>query len=599
MQKVLYHPGQEILCEDMDRQADYMAQAQASYCIDFMGGTVAMAGLAVKAQPTPNMTVYVDKGRMYIDGLQGELEILSDAYAIVAAHPSYDRIDRLVAAYHEIEDLPETRNVMVDTVSRQVVPQTLTTRKRGTVSFLVVTGVANTSPGAPVIPEGYYSLAQIRVRASTTSILQSDILDERVIRTLGKHKHLGSEIVGAVASAEKLEIARKINGVAFNGTKDITISAENVTSTATGNIAAVNVQKAIEELELEKLPYDNAVNNIRVIRDAARYNNNKVVTGAIKITIPTGLTSEAMLKMRIEGYVYTTAEGWTLNIESHLNNQGTAWNRVKALLTPNAAINGLRFGHDGTNLCILLGTTTTVWNYPKINIAELMVGYVAVASFPSKLDISLITDETGISFTAGTVKTLATLESPSFTGQALVTSTSGTDTDFRPSSGAEIGQLKLEALNNALRAGVNYTGNSRYAWIQSGHADMASYGHMFGVLDLNPGGGAVRVNGKEIITADQFTQSLAGNGWTKLPNSLIIQWGYIMYLGSSGINGTVGNFPITFPNACRCMVVSDVGYGVNAAAAQAISKTQFKVFGRTTVNANYVDTAVNWVAIGY
>ena len=35
-----------------------------------------------------------------------------------------------------------------------------------------------------------------------------------------------------------------------------------------------------------KLSYDNVGGGIRVIRDAAQYNSNSVVTGTIKITIP-------------------------------------------------------------------------------------------------------------------------------------------------------------------------------------------------------------------------------------------------------------------------------------------------------------------------
>jgi|GEM_PF-5039412 len=193
-------------------------------------------------------------------------------------------------------------------------------------------------------------------------------------------------------------------------TKLIGTKATKATTLAGYGIADAYTKSQVDTSVNTKLSYDNVGDGIRVIRDAAQYNSNSIVTGAIKITIPTGLTSEVMLKMRIEGYVYATADSWTLNIEAHLNNRGTEWNRVKTLLTPNAAVNGVRFGHDGTCLCILLGTTTTVWNYPKINIAELMVGYVAVASFPSKLDISLITDETGITFTDGIIKTLATTD---------------------------------------------------------------------------------------------------------------------------------------------------------------------------------------------
>lgn len=105
-----------------------------------------------------------------------------------------------------------------------------------------------------------------------------------------------------------------------------------------------------------------------------------------------------------------------------------------------------------------------------------------------------------------------------------------------------------------------------------------------------------------IMKALGFAISLSPIGYIKFPSclgGLVIQWGYIQYLGSSGINGTVGNFPIAFPNACLRMVGADAGNGANASAANAISKTQFITFGRSTYDANYVDTTINWVAVGY
>jgi len=54
---------------------------------------------------------------------------------------------------------------------------------------------------------------------------------------------------------------------------------------------------------------------------------------------------------------------------------------------------------------------------------------------------------------------------------------------------------------------------------------------------------------KRIVTADQFTQSLARNGWTKLPNGLIMQWGRSSYLSQA-------NYKITFPTAFPNVVLS-------------------------------------------
>lgn len=50
-------------------------------------------------------------------------------------------------------------------------------------------------------------------------------------------------------------------------------------------------------------------------------------------------------------------------------------------------------------------------------------------------------------------------------------------------------------------------------------------------------------NGAAMFTTMGATQSLGANGYTKLPNGLILQWGSIS-------RATWTNFPITFPNSC-------------------------------------------------
>jgi len=49
------------------------------------------------------------------------------------------------------------------------------------------------------------------------------------------------------------------------------------------------------------------------------------------------------------------------------------------------------------------------------------------------------------------------------------------------------------------------------------------------------------------LNINSFTQSLASNGWTKLPNGLLLQWG----ICNRSVGGTYNAFPITFPVACK------------------------------------------------
>lgn len=85
-----------------------------------------------------------------------------------------------------------------------------------------------------------------------------------------------------------------------------------------------------------------------------------------------------------------------------------------------------------------------------------------------------------------------------------------------------------------------------------------------------------------VASSGSFTQSFAANGWTKLPNGLIIQWGYSQAKTSI-------LFPISFPNNCLAVVE---GYAVASyAAITAISKTGF-TFSNGALNLYYL-------AIGY
>lgn len=90
-----------------------------------------------------------------------------------------------------------------------------------------------------------------------------------------------------------------------------------------------------------------------------------------------------------------------------------------------------------------------------------------------------------------------------------------------------------------------------------------------------------------------FTISKTENGYTKLPNGLIIQWG-VVGPGSSGV--VTINYPVAFPNAAFLgvaqMINDSFTIDSNSAAWYPISNTQCKI-----VIDNSLPTA--WIAIGY
>ena len=83
--------------------------------------------------------------------------------------------------------------------------------------------------------------------------------------------------------------------------------------------------------------------------------------------------------------------------------------------------------------------------------------------------------------------------------------------------------------------------------------------------------------------------SFASNGYQKLTNGFIIQWGW--YNGNAYVDN-YPTFPIAFPNACL-QVVGEATDGGN-----------FSILAMSKTNFRYHDAAVaggdmRWIAIGY
>jgi len=244
---------------------------------------------------------------------------------------------------------------------------------------------------------------------------------------------------------------------------------------------------------------------MRRLSDVAQYINAATpVTGTIKITMPLMSGNNSFVDMKIVGFNYRYSgaglkESWELRIGSSIGTTGTIFSASNAILTPSAPFSSVRFGTDGTNLCILLGTTSTVWSYPAININEYFItsstGYTNV---PNNFSISLITSESGITiYDTPTIKTLATLESPVFTNIST--------------SKAQIGTLTSGYFYN-----TDYTvGNKNVLQIRQQIASGSSYSAYLGVD---------RDTGNVFLSNDTSTT----------------QHLYITPAGKIGFNGSVG-----------------------------------------------------------
>lgn len=136
----------------------------------------------------------------------------------------------------------------------------------------------------------------------------------------------------------------------------------------------------------------------RIYKNLASYKNISAnLTGALKISLPKSW-SNTMLRIRIVGYDYSINSAWELTVAGY-NFTGTpGWINYSAELRGMAPFDSVRLGHNGTVNCILLGTTTTTWQYPHVVVDELIAGFGAVTGWESGWQIALITDETGIRY---------------------------------------------------------------------------------------------------------------------------------------------------------------------------------------------------------
>lgn len=108
--------------------------------------------------------------------------------------------------------------------------------------------------------------------------------------------------------------------------------------------------------------------------------------------------------------------------------------------------------------------------------------------------------------------------------------------------------------------------------------------------DFNSAGDVRSSGGKSLnksVSIDDFSQNLSGNGWCKLPNGLIMQWGIS--------NGGWVNFPIAFPHQCFSVIGTPNGGGnYENYIIFNISNTRFFHKGKYDSDANNA----KWIAIG-
>ena len=114
-------------------------------------------------------------------------------------------------------------------------------------------------------------------------------------------------------------------------------------------------------------------------------------------------------------------------------------------------------------------------------------------------------------------------------------------------------------------------------------------------------------NGEVLLNTD-ITSSLSNNGWCKLPNGLILQWGKITLPDLTNEQTGVCTLPVTFPHAVFAIIMGSVAGSTSHGPG---AQEGFSIKMQTTSNFTWVSSwesrnngtfgnaPAQWIAIGY
>jgi hypothetical protein len=186
---------------------------QSASAVFVQGGIIAAGEFAVTQNSTPGMSVFVGAGRAKVTGTsatapsgftwttQGMYDVLNDATATVTITSADATNPRIDVVYVAINDAYYTGST-------------------NSAALVVAAGTPAVSPVVPTIPANAMALAQVRVNANATQILNTNITDVRTY----------ASIMGQVKVYNTKTLLLAVTGMKLND-----VAAVVADSTATNN----------------------------------------------------------------------------------------------------------------------------------------------------------------------------------------------------------------------------------------------------------------------------------------------------------------------------------------------------------------------------
>lgn len=191
----------------------------------------------------------------------------------------------------------------------------------------------------------------------------------------------GIDITGNANSATSL---RDIRTIGISG---------GATGTATSFNGTSNITIPVTKIDPSKSYYENGKLLIKKI--VAQYtSDSSEVTGIIKISLPSGW-SATMMGIEIDVYDYSR-NAYSKVLVGGYNYTTQAWYNTSVSILGNHGYN-VRLGYDGSKCCILLGSTTYVWHYPKVVVRNVLSAFSGYTALDGTWNTSVITTESGLS----------------------------------------------------------------------------------------------------------------------------------------------------------------------------------------------------------
>jgi hypothetical protein len=123
------------------------------------------------------------------------------------------------------------------------------------------------------------------------------------------------------------------------------------------------------------------------------YPGSGTQTGTLELIMPK-YGSNTMLHIVIKGYDYSGYGAWQVIIGGY-NYYDHTWHNTSVQYSGRVPFTQVRLGNNGANDVILLGTTTTTWQYPQIEVAEVIATFGSTTGWGTGWSAALLASESG------------------------------------------------------------------------------------------------------------------------------------------------------------------------------------------------------------